>query len=302
MPRRNRRNESPLIDDTFAILREAPVWLGPILAAVVYAFCRWAFPWLMSLLINGDSAADIGSNVFAGVSRTISPLLGLGVLLIWVVAEITKIVDRRRFEGVSGVNSLNGLGWRDFEALLAEAFRREGFQIERSGGAGPDGGIDLRLNKAGAVTLVQCKHWKKSSVGVKVVRELQGVVSAEQAQSGIVVTSGRFTREAEEFVERIPIRLIAGEELIRMIGKAQKSGRIRKHPDKPSPRSGTPAIGRPVDNDDPHRPPCPQCGGVMVRRVAKRGTNAGSAFLGCSRYPDCKGTRNIEHATTFKPS
>lgn len=38
---------------------------------------------------------------------------------------------------------------------------------------------------------------------------------------------------------------------------------------------------------------CPRCGQPMVKRMARRGRNAGSYFFGCSRYPVCKGTRNI---------
>jgi DNA-binding helix-hairpin-helix protein with protein kinase domain len=38
---------------------------------------------------------------------------------------------------------------------------------------------------------------------------------------------------------------------------------------------------------------CPRCGSKMVKRLAKRGRNAGSYFWGCSRYPTCRGTRNI---------
>jgi DNA-binding helix-hairpin-helix protein with protein kinase domain len=38
---------------------------------------------------------------------------------------------------------------------------------------------------------------------------------------------------------------------------------------------------------------CPRCGSGMVKRKAKRGRNAGGYFWGCSRYPSCKGTRNI---------
>jgi DNA-binding helix-hairpin-helix protein with protein kinase domain len=38
---------------------------------------------------------------------------------------------------------------------------------------------------------------------------------------------------------------------------------------------------------------CPRCSQPMVKRLAKRGKNAGSYFWGCSRYPTCRGTRNI---------
>lgn len=40
-------------------------------------------------------------------------------------------------------------------------------------------------------------------------------------------------------------------------------------------------------------PSCPRCGSSMVRRLARRGRNAGNHFWGCSRYPRCKGVRNI---------
>ena len=37
-------------------------------------------------------------------------------------------------------------------------------------------------------------------------------------------------------------------------------------------------------------PTCPKCGSNMVLRKAKKGVNAGNAFLGCSRFPSCRGT------------
>jgi Topoisomerase DNA binding C4 zinc finger len=37
---------------------------------------------------------------------------------------------------------------------------------------------------------------------------------------------------------------------------------------------------------------CPDCGAPMAERIARRGRNAGSRFLGCSRFPDCRGTRS----------
>lgn len=37
---------------------------------------------------------------------------------------------------------------------------------------------------------------------------------------------------------------------------------------------------------------CPKCGGPLVKRTAKRGTQAGTQFLGCSNYPSCKYIKN----------
>lgn len=39
---------------------------------------------------------------------------------------------------------------------------------------------------------------------------------------------------------------------------------------------------------------CPWCGGRLIVRTAKRGDNAGKMFYGCSNYPKCRYTRNIE--------
>jgi DNA-binding helix-hairpin-helix protein with protein kinase domain len=37
---------------------------------------------------------------------------------------------------------------------------------------------------------------------------------------------------------------------------------------------------------------CPSCGASMVRRMARRGSQRGRLFWGCSRYPSCRGIRN----------
>ncbi len=44
-------------------------------------------------------------------------------------------------------------------------------------------------------------------------------------------------------------------------------------------------------------PLCPNCDRPMVRRVARKGPNAGRAFWGCKQFPGCRGTRPIEAPT-----
>ena len=38
---------------------------------------------------------------------------------------------------------------------------------------------------------------------------------------------------------------------------------------------------------------CPWCGAELVLRTARQGSNAGRRFYGCSRYPDCRYTRDL---------
>ena len=282
---RRRQRESSTIDDVYEFLSGAPVWAGPVLAALFYALSRWFVPWLLAFVMSGNKFGEGIAQPISMFAERFAPLLAAGVLLIWVMAEIKKRIDRNRFERVSGSASIETLGWREFESLLSEAFRRQGFVVEHTGKDGSDGGVDQRLSKAGAITLVQCKHWKGRQVGVKIVRELLGVITSEGAQSGIVVTSGQFTAEAVEFAAKNPIRLIDGRELVQMISEVQNSGRIKSAAGE---RPGAAESG--ADQVDPM---CPMCGAAMVRRTAKRGTHAGSEFYGCSLYPECKGTRSL---------
>ena len=62
--------------------------------------------------------------------------------------------------------SIRELPWRQFEELVAEVFRRDGFTVIENTGAGADGGVDIRLRKGRKNYLVQCKNWRKRSIGV----------------------------------------------------------------------------------------------------------------------------------------
>lgn len=107
--------------------------------------------------------------------------------------------------------------WRDFELLVGEALRRQGFTVTETGGGGADGGCDLLAERGGRRWLVQCKHWQSRPVGVATVREVLGVVSARTDLHGaIVAASGGFSRHARAQAQRSEGRvvLLAGEDLL----------------------------------------------------------------------------------------
>lgn len=143
-------------------------------------------------------------------------LLGLGLLGAAGSSAVRRLAERRLYDRSPDLTAIRSLDWQQFEVFIGEAFRRQGYGVVRQGGARPDGGVDLELHRGGAVWLVQCKHWKAWDVNVKVVRELYGVVAAENAAGGVVVTAGHFTQAARRFAERLPLRLIDGVELARM--------------------------------------------------------------------------------------
>jgi restriction system protein len=129
----------------------------------------------------------------------------------------------------------------------------------------------------GETCLVQCKRWKTVKVSVKEIRELYGIVAAERVDRGICITSGIYTAEAMAFAEGKPLDLIDGPALHNLVREVQKD---RLAEPSPLPVRVVTAPSSPV---------CPRCGGSMVRRIAKRGSNAGGRFWGCSNFPKCSG-------------
>ena len=128
-------------------------------------------------------------------------------------------------------DALDGMSWREFEMLVGEGFRLQGYQVIETGGGGPDGGIDLVLTRpgknGGEKFLVQCKQWRAFKVGVDVVCELYGVMAAKGATGGFVVTSGRFSEDAISFSSGRNVTLVDGPKLRELLRQAKaRLGRL----------------------------------------------------------------------------
>jgi restriction system protein len=211
-------------------------------------------------------------HVFAIFTQYIIPLgffIGAAVSFLKRRQSINLLDEARTGRDIASIS------WHEFEQLVGEGFRQQGFNVSERGGTSPDGGVDLELTKTAKRYLVQCKQWRARQVGVSVIRELCGVMAAEQAHGGYVVTSGHFTREATEFAQRSRIELIDGAQLQQLI-----------EPGTASPVNFVPALSA-----TPARagaPACPGCGKSMVERTAKKGTMVGQTFWGCQDYPRCR--------------
>jgi restriction system protein len=120
---------------------------------------------------------------------------------------------------------------------------------------------------------VQCKQWRSMKIGVKVVREMYGLLTSKSAHGAIIITSGMFTQEAKSFATDKPIDLVEGRQLADLVGSVQKTeaGLSKVQATKASTVNA-----------------CPQCGAEMVLRTATKGKYAGTKFWGCLKFPNCK--------------
>jgi restriction system protein len=286
-----RRKKESGLDTFFHFLVKMPWWIGPICAMLFFVLLRFIIPAILENVGKPDDSMTKSFNiVLAPMSTKLAPLAGLLVFLIWGIAELKKLMDRKRLDNQTGLDSMSDLSWKEFEELVAEAYRREGYKVELTGNATGDGGIDIVLRRREQNTLVQCKHWKTWTVGVKIVRELRGVMASEKADYGIVVSYGTFTPETEAFAKENRITLIGGNDLDNMVKSVQ---RTRCAATKTTEPTSVPPNAAPQLMQTQGAPSCPLCTSVMVQRTARKGANAGNQFWGCLKFPACKGTRSM---------
>lgn len=280
-----RKKTSPL-EDLMDVTAALPWQAGVVLAVIGYAGLHY-FATRAQLTTNPAElkaiGKTVGDSVVHGVGTTLASVFQYILPLVFLLGSWVSFSRRRRQRELHGrvasdpsANALEKMNWREFEGLVVESFRQQGYRVVERGGDGPDGGVDLELHMGGDKYLVQCKQWKVNKVGVATVRELYGVMTAERAVGGFVVASGAFTDDATEFAEGRSIKLVDARRLRAMIGSVSLAR--QREPEVES--KGGEALA------------CPKCGSPMVERTAKSGSNAGKRFWGCSRFPACRGVRN----------
>lgn len=196
-------------------------WVAVVVAVFGAVLLHGLWRWLGVVVSEQDSTwamwVATGAWWSAYVAQFAWPVLlllfgGLGVWQRWYGSRLFRRMQKNHIR-----KGFDDVTWQDFEVLVAEVFRRHGFDVILQGGDQADGGIDVIVKRDGGVYLVQCKHWRAQRVGVKVVRELYGVVAAEGVDGGYVVTSGHFTPDAVSFAQGIALQLVNGRQLAALL-------------------------------------------------------------------------------------
>jgi len=119
------------------------------------------------------------------------------------------------------LKKLKHLSWDNFELLCMELFEQKGWKVKGNEKKGADGGVDIWMQKKSlgkkTSAIVQCKRYGDALVTIKVLREMYGLMHAHDVDVAYIVTSNRFTKECNKFIEDKNMVLIDGEKLIQMI-------------------------------------------------------------------------------------
>jgi restriction system protein len=135
-------------------------------------------------------------------------------------------VIRAKYIGLPGtqeeaIQFLLRLQPREFECLIERLYDTMGYDTELTRPR-KDGGRDVKAKRIqpGQLErlLVETKR-HSGTIGVGIVRQLNGVVGDEKANKGVLVTTSRFSAEARRFAQRNPLELIDGQTLVLLLNE-----------------------------------------------------------------------------------
>jgi restriction system protein len=180
----------------FRILLRQPWWITVLVAVLLFAVTHAIFPPLAPFIAL--------------------PFAGLAVYIAYRQWRGSSPVDAD--ERLAGVRAMS---WEEFSDLVTAAYTRHGYHVASA----ERPGYDYTLTKGSRVTLLQCRRWRVNQVGIGPVRDLARAVEREEATSGICISAGDFSAPARKLVETEPVMLVAGVELVELLGAAAKVAR-----------------------------------------------------------------------------
>ncbi|GAA3191045.1 restriction endonuclease [Nonomuraea roseoviolacea] len=159
---------------------------------------RW-FLALVGVLAVGALVAEF-ARAHPGWAAAIACLLVVLVVGGLVLRHRAIQAARLRFlAGNAQLEKVDRMTGTQFEHLVAERMSADGFRQVRERGGGGDRGVDITAVAPGhGRYAVQCKRYSKS-VGAPEVRNFLGALANTFAgHTGVLVTSGRLTRQARQ--------------------------------------------------------------------------------------------------------
>lgn len=176
----------------FAVLLRSPWWASLLIVLVFVLACGALLP------------ADYRNFGMVGAV----PFLGIGLYRAWQqwqAPNATRVAHALERAAV--------MPWRDFSAVLQQAYKRQGYELSLL----PGPAADLKLTQSGRTTLVSCKRWKAAAHGVDPLRDLLAAKDRQEADLCTYISLGAVSDQAQRFAKENGIALVSGQELACLI-------------------------------------------------------------------------------------
>ncbi|MDD2920025.1 restriction endonuclease [Rhodoferax sp.] len=147
------------------------------------------------------------------------PYVGFGVMGGFPFLVIGILAARKQWHAPSAAHVANmltqagAMSWRDFSALIAQTFTRQGYTVTRLDSPA----ADFLLVKGGRVMLVSCKRWKAANHGVDALRDLLAAKAAREAQQCSYISLSPVSETASRFAAAQGVALVSGDTLGRFL-------------------------------------------------------------------------------------
>ena len=172
----------------FAVLLRSPWWISAVLALVL---------------------GLLGAALLPDRFRVAGALSGLPFAVIAVIAarrqwhlpSTTRVAETQQ--------ALAAMPWPAFAALLEQAFRRDGYTVQR----GKTDAFDFELERQGRRMLVSARRWKSARTGLDALRALQAAREASDAPDVLFVGLGEISANAQPFAAEHRIAIWQAAEL-----------------------------------------------------------------------------------------
>ncbi len=151
-------------------------------------------PWWVSLAVAAALALALGA-LLPENYRVVGMLSALPFVV------ISSIAARRQWRQPSNaqvsrtLEAVIAMKWPAFATLLEQAFRRDGYTVQRDTAAS----VDFELERQGRRMLVCARRWKSARIGIEALRPLQAARSATDATDALYIGLGEVTDNARPF-------------------------------------------------------------------------------------------------------
>jgi restriction system protein len=171
-------------------------------------------PWWLSLFIALGIAVSL--QVFLPLTFAIFAGLPFLVIAIYVAWRQRGTPGEAKTAGI--IEKIRSFGREEFQAIVEDAFRNDGYTVSPHEGAA----ADLDIRKGGKTHVVNLRRWKTAQSGIGHFRELHEAVRALGASGGVFITTGEVSDTARQFAAEHAIEIGEGTSLAKLLAKTLK--------------------------------------------------------------------------------
>ena len=153
----------------------------------------------------------------------------VGALSGFPFVVVAAIALRRQWHRPSAAHiaqtqqALSVMAWPAFAQLLEQAFRRDGYSVQRSKSAA----VDFELERQGRRMLVCARRWKSARTGLEALRALQAERDASDAPDALYIGLGELTDNARPYASANRITLWQAADLAHVLRGLQPAAMTR---------------------------------------------------------------------------